>query len=124
MKINSDAVLQARKARSWSQEELATAAGLNLRTVQRIESEGLASLQTRKAVAAALDLEVRDFDVEETVMRQRWEYKVIETKDRSALQTELNNAGVDGWELVSTTAMFNTLMTKVVYTLFLKRLVP
>lgn len=54
-------------------------------------------------------------------MRQQWEYKVIETKDRAALQRELASAGAEGWELASTTAMFNTLMTKVVYTLFLKR---
>ena len=54
-------------------------------------------------------------------MRQQWEYRVIETKDRSELQVELTSAGGGGWELVSVTAMFNTLMTKVVYTLFLKR---
>ena len=54
-------------------------------------------------------------------MRQEWEYKVVETKDRAALQPELASAGAEGWELVSVTAMFNTMMTKVVYTLFLKR---
>ena len=54
-------------------------------------------------------------------MRQEWEYKVLETKNRTALQTELASAGAEGWELVSSTAMFNTLMTKVVYTLILKR---
>lgn len=56
-------------------------------------------------------------------MRPTWEYRVVETKDRAALQTELTKAGGEGWELVSATAMFNTLMTKVVYTLFLKRVV-
>jgi len=54
-------------------------------------------------------------------MRQEWEYKVLETKNRAALQTELASAGAEGWELVSSTAMFNTLMTKVVYTLIFKR---
>lgn len=54
-------------------------------------------------------------------MIQRWDYWVLETKDRSLLQAELTQAGMDGWELVSVTAMFNTLMTTVVYTLFLKR---
>jgi hypothetical protein len=54
-------------------------------------------------------------------LRQEWEHKVVETKDRTALQPELASAGAEGWELVSATAMFNTLMTKVVYTLFLKR---
>jgi len=50
-------------------------------------------------------------------MRQQWDYKVVETKDRTKLQPELASAGAEGWELVSVTAMFNTLMTKVVYTL-------
>ena len=54
-------------------------------------------------------------------MRQDWEYKVLETTDRAALQGALTSHGAEGWELVSTTAMFNTLMTKVVDTLFLKR---
>lgn len=43
--------------------------------------------------------------------------------DRTALRPELASAGAEGWELVSATAMFNTLMTKVLYTLFLKHIV-
>ena len=38
------------------------------------------------------------------------------------LQGELTSAGAEGWELVSVTAMFNGMMTSVVYTLFFKRL--
>lgn len=121
MRINVDVVLKGRKQKAWSQEELATASGLNLRTIQRIESEGAASLQSKKALASALDLDIHDLDREETLMRTKWEYRVIETKDRAALQTELTAAGSEGWELVSSTAMFNTLMTRVIYTLFLKR---
>jgi transcriptional regulator with XRE-family HTH domain len=121
MKINADVVLKARKEKAWSQEELAIASGLNLRTIQRIESEASASLQSRKALASALDLDFEDLDYQEIRMRQQWEYKVLETKDRTALQPELTTAGAEGWELVSVTAMFNTLMTKVIYTLFLKR---
>jgi hypothetical protein len=70
-----------------------------------------------------LDLDVHDLDYQEIQMRQEWEYRVVETKDRAALQSELAGIGANGWELVSATAMFNTLMTKVVYTLFLKRTV-
>ncbi|MEO7193094.1 MAG: helix-turn-helix domain-containing protein [Vicinamibacterales bacterium] len=123
MKIKADLVLKARAQKSWSQEELATASGLNLRTIQRIESEASASLQSKKALASALDLDVHDLDYQEIHMRQEWEYKVLETKDRKALQPELASAGADGWELVSVTTMFNTWMTEVVHTLFLKRLV-
>ena len=121
MKINADVVLNARKQKAWSQEELAIASGLNLRTIQRIEREASASLQSRKALASALDLDFQDLDYQEIRMRQIWEYKVVEAKDRKVLQPELSSAGSEGWELVSVTAMFNTLMTKVVYTLFLKR---
>jgi len=123
MKINRDRVLEARKQKSWSQEELAIAAGLNLRTIQRIEGEAAASLQSKKPLASALDLAIHDRDHQEIPMRQECEYKVLETKNRTALQPELDSAGADGWELVSATAMFNTLMTKVVYTLILKRVV-
>ena len=121
MNINADVVLKARKAKSWSQDELAIASGLNLRTIQRIEREASASLQSKKALASALDLDIHDLDYQESAMRQQWEYKVVETKDRTKLQPELASAGTEGWELVTVTAMFNTLMTKVVYTLFLKR---
>jgi transcriptional regulator with XRE-family HTH domain len=121
MKINADVVLAARKRKFWSQDELAVASGLNLRTIQRIESEASASLQSKKALASALDLDIHDLDAQEIAMPQRWEYKVVETKDRASLQPELSGAGAEGWELVSSTAMFNTLMTKVVYTLILKR---
>ena len=121
MKINVDLILKARKQKAWSQDELAIACGLNLRTIQRIESEASASLQSRKALASALDLDIHDLEFQEIQMRQEWEYKVLETKDRTALQPELTRVGAEGWELVSVTAMFNTLMTKVIYTLFLKR---
>lgn len=127
MKINAKLVLKARKQKSWSQDELAIASGLNLRTIQRIESEASASLQSIKALASVLDLNIQDLDSEEKLspeeifMPQKWEYRVIETKDRSALQAELTSAGTDGWELVSATSMFNTLMTKVIHTLFFKR---
>ena len=121
MKINAEIVREARRQKSWSQEELAIASGLNLRTIQRIESEASASLQSKKALASALDLDIHDLDHQEVRMRQNWEYHVIETKDRARLQSELTSAGAEGWELVSATAMFNTLMTKVVYTLFFKR---
>jgi transcriptional regulator with XRE-family HTH domain len=126
MRINADLVIKARKEKSWSQEELAIAAGLNLRTVQRIESEAAASLQSKKALASALDLDIRaldthGLDTQEIDMRQQWDYKVVETKNRDELQPELFHLGDQGWELVSATAMFNTMMTKIVYTLFLKR---
>jgi transcriptional regulator with XRE-family HTH domain len=69
MKINADLILALRKKRAWSQEELATAAGLNVRTVQRIEKEASASLHSKKALASAFDIAIQDLDHEETQMK-------------------------------------------------------
>jgi transcriptional regulator with XRE-family HTH domain len=38
MQINSAHLRQMRLARQWSQEQLATLSGLNLRTIQRLEA--------------------------------------------------------------------------------------
>jgi transcriptional regulator with XRE-family HTH domain len=49
-----------REARAWTQEHLADAAGVSLRTVQRLEAgQGFAS-ETALAVAAALNVDVRE----------------------------------------------------------------
>ncbi|WP_457651449.1 helix-turn-helix domain-containing protein [Rhodocaloribacter sp.] len=48
-----------RKERAWSQAHLAEAAGVSVRTVQRLERRGQCSDETLLAVAAALDVEVQ-----------------------------------------------------------------
>ena len=68
MKIKVDLVLQMRKAKAWSQDELAIASGLNLRTIQRIENEATASLQSMKALASAFDMNIHDLEYEESEM--------------------------------------------------------
>jgi transcriptional regulator with XRE-family HTH domain len=65
MKVNAEWIVKLRKERSWTQDELAIASGLNLRTIQRVEKNASASLQTKKALAAALDIDTRDLDSEE-----------------------------------------------------------
>lgn len=52
-------VRSLREARAWTQEHLADAAGVSLRTVQRLEAgQGFAS-ETALAVAAALNVDVK-----------------------------------------------------------------
>ena len=53
--MNAQHIRKLREARAWSQEHLADAAGLSLRTIQRVEAEGKASAETRLALAAALE---------------------------------------------------------------------
>jgi len=49
-------VLRERRKRAWSQDHLAKAAGLNLRTVQRVERGSNCSGETMQALAGALDI--------------------------------------------------------------------
>ncbi len=112
MKMNGELVRKMREARSWSQEELGLAAGLNLRTVQRIENESSASLQSRKALASALEASVRDLDYEEVRAIRRYEYKTLEINSKEGFLTGirrgklpdftglLNTEGKAGWKLV------------------------
>lgn len=67
MKINVKIILKLREERAWSQQELAIASGLNLRTIQRIEKSGTASLHSKKVLAAALELDIQDLNYEETM---------------------------------------------------------
>jgi predicted transcriptional regulator len=55
MKIDSALVRKLREERAWSQEHLASVSGVSLRTIQRVEAEGTASLETRMALAAAFN---------------------------------------------------------------------
>jgi len=106
MKINTQLVIALRKRKSWSQEELATAAGLNLRTIQRIESDGVASLQSRKALASAFDVEVNELDLQEKRAMRTFEYKTVifkasvwSGKPPDTVAASLNKEGEQGWRL-------------------------
>ena len=58
MKLDGAKVRVLREEKSWSQEHLASASGLSARTIQRVESEGIGSAETRLALAAALGVAV------------------------------------------------------------------
>lgn len=58
MKLDPNAIKALRARRAWSQEHLAAAAELAVRTIQRAEASGSASYQTTQALAAAFGIEV------------------------------------------------------------------
>lgn len=60
MAINAQRLRSLREQRGWSQEQLADVSGLSARTIQRVEASGTASLETRMALAAALELAPSD----------------------------------------------------------------
>lgn len=49
-----------REERGWSQEHLAAVSDVSVRTIQRIETGRPASFETLKAIAAAIDVDVRE----------------------------------------------------------------
>ncbi|SBV35589.1 hypothetical protein STPYR_10519 [uncultured Stenotrophomonas sp.] len=57
MKTDTHRIRALREARGWSQEHLAAVAGVSPRTVQRLESDGRASHESRMAVASAFGVE-------------------------------------------------------------------
>lgn len=79
MIIDKELVKTLRNKQAWSQEELAVASGLNLRTVQRIEKEGSISLQSKKALASVFGLEIENLDYIEP--ESCFEYKSVVFKN-------------------------------------------
>jgi DNA-binding XRE family transcriptional regulator len=64
MQIDANLLKHERNKRAWSQEHLAQVAGLGLRTVQRIESSGMASNESIASIATVLEMTVADFVAE------------------------------------------------------------
>ena len=52
-------VKAAREERAWPQRQLADVAGVNLRTIQRLEKDGAASFETLMGVAQAFGIDVK-----------------------------------------------------------------
>jgi len=107
MKIDAELVLELRTERSWSQEELGIASGLNIRTIQRIEKEATISLQSKKALASAFNIDIHDLDYEEMPVMKKYEYKTVPLKftvgvfkkGTPDISGVLNKEGAEGWKL-------------------------
>ena len=60
MSVDREFVRRRRLDKSWSQETLADEAGVSLRTVQRVEADGVASHRSCRAIADALGVDPAD----------------------------------------------------------------
>jgi len=59
MKINKELIKSLRTERGWTQQHLADVVGLSLRTIQRIEKNGVTSLETVSALSSVFEVERR-----------------------------------------------------------------
>lgn len=53
-------IQKMRLKRGWSQQQLADVSGLSLRTVQRIESGGVPSLESLKSLGSVFETSIQD----------------------------------------------------------------
>lgn len=56
LKIDAEFIKAERQRRGWSQEQLAAAAGLGVRTIQRLESGSTSSSESAKSLAAVFEV--------------------------------------------------------------------
>lgn len=63
VKVRRELIKQLRTKQAWTQEQLAEFSGLHSRTVQRIENEGMASLQSLRSVARAFEVDVDSLEL-------------------------------------------------------------
>ena len=66
MKIDSNLVKKLRTAENWSQEQLSEKSGLSLRTIQRLENGGNASIESVRALAEAFGIDPAELTLSET----------------------------------------------------------
>lgn len=62
VRVDGRLIRNLRIRHSYSQEKLAEIIGVNLRTIQRIETNGVASLSTRGALASAFNVRPEELD--------------------------------------------------------------
>ena len=107
MKIDAGLIIKHRMLKAWTQEQLASASGLSKRTIQRVESEANASLETQKALAATFNLDIASIACNETTAMTQYEYKTVELPFKMRffksgtpdVQSLLNAEGKEGWQL-------------------------
>jgi len=103
-------VRRLRDKNGWSQEQLAEFSGLNVRTVQRVESGQKASLETLKCLASVFEVDLETLTEEITVIdkdtaewkEQPWWFRanMLGVKTRThvfAIEMVLLVAGIASW---------------------------
>lgn len=77
MLIANEKLKELRLKRGWSQEVLAKASGLALRSIQRIEAKGNASSESVLAICSVLEIQPADLESAKDATPMKWQRKEI-----------------------------------------------
>ncbi|MGB1290674.1 MAG: helix-turn-helix transcriptional regulator [Pseudoalteromonas sp.] len=97
MKVCKNKIVTLRKEHGWSQSTLAEISGLGERTIQRIEKEGVCSLESAMALASVFELSPKELHVDVEV--NQIDDEVVHTR-------EVNWGGVIGMIVLFLSAFF------------------
>ncbi len=75
MQVSPEKIKLFRQENSWSQELLAKASGLSLRTIQRVEKDGKASVETQLALAGAFNKSPKELFIVSPQIDVTWKGK-------------------------------------------------
>ncbi len=79
MNIDSNKVKELRKAKHWSQDQLAAACGVNLRTIQRVENTGKGSVETVRALASVFEIQAENIIIQPTEQKPLSPFEAVKS---------------------------------------------
>jgi len=65
VELNSNKVKSMRASKGWTQQHLADACGLSLRTIQRVERHGAGSQETALSICSVFEVDIYDIQIVE-----------------------------------------------------------
>lgn len=77
MQLNRKFVRNLRLQKAWSQSQLAEMSGLSLRTIQRIEKLGQASMESAKSLAAVFEIPVGELEKRPITWFKLWPLPLV-----------------------------------------------
>jgi len=99
-------IRELRKQKYWSQDQLAQMSGLSIRTIQRIERDQKAGLESLKALSAVFDIEISELQREAVDA-----VGIITSEQTDKVRKEAYAEGVKGLYKLMAVAIFTLVST-------------
>ncbi len=99
-------IRELRKQKYWSQDQLAQMSGLSIRTIQRIERDQKAGLESLKALSAVFDIEISELQREVVDAAG-----IITAEQNDQVRKEAYAEGVKGVYKLAGLAIFSLIST-------------